>query len=83
MCTQRRLKLACLSVQSDLSLLSACRNYTSLAIQNAPKEGFDQIANAQADLNLHWVHMYKDTFSDVICDNGEIKKKKRFCLLFI
>ena len=30
-----------------------------------PSEDSDQTANAQADLNLGWVHMSKDMFSDI------------------
>ena len=42
--------------------LSACRNLESLVIQEAHREDSD---SAQADLNLHWVHMSEDTCSDV------------------
>ena len=36
-----------------------------LGCPDAPSEDSDQTANAQADLNLHWVHMFDVTFSDV------------------
>ena len=41
------------------SSLSAWWNFAFLTIQNPPS------ANAQADLNFRWAHMFEDTFSDI------------------
>ena len=43
-CTQLRLKSACISMQSDQSSLSTWKNFASLAIQDAPSEDSDPIA---------------------------------------
>ena len=44
MCTQERLKSACVSTQTDQSPMSAWRNFASLAIQNVPSDDSDQTA---------------------------------------
>ena len=36
-----------------------------MAIQKAPSEGSDKVANAQADPNLGRTHMFVTTFSDI------------------
>ena len=41
----QRIKSACVSVQSDQSLLSAWRNVTPLAIGNVPREDSDQLVH--------------------------------------
>ena len=51
-CAQRRLKLACLSSQSHPSLLSAWRNFASLAVQNAHGADSEQTARM---LRLIWI----------------------------
>ena len=55
MCAQWRLKVS-------------WRNFVSLASQNAHCEDSDQTTtvNAQADLNLCWMHMSEGTFSCVM-----------------
>ena len=73
MCAQRRLKSACASAQSDPSF-SARRNFTSLASQRVLSEDSDQTVNAQADLNLHWVHIFKGTFSPLWLIYDELSK---------
>ena len=63
MCSQLRLRSACTYAQSDQSL--RCQHEKILhpcVIQNAHSK---DPADAQADLNLHWVLMSESTFSDV------------------
>ena len=45
-------------------MLSSWRNFSSLAIQNVPKEDSDQ--TEQADLNLGWAQVSEDMFSDIV-----------------
>ena len=52
---------------------SALRNFAYMAIQYAPSEDSHQTArmrrlmwNAQADVNLRWVHVSEGTFSDFV-----------------
>ena len=46
-------------------LLSARRNFASLAIQDAPSEDSDQLRECAADLNLRWAQISEGTFSVV------------------
>ena len=50
---QRRLKIRAFVV--------LIKNYCILGYAECPREESGQIANAQADLNLRWVHMSEDT----------------------
>ena len=52
MSTQRKLKSACASVQSDQSSLSPWRNLASLAIQNALSEDSDQTAHLRSLIRI-------------------------------
>ena len=73
------LKSDCESGQSDQSLLSAWRNFASLAIKNRAQRRFwSDCANAQADLNLRWAHMSKVTFADrimVLSHRGSVSRQ--------
>ena len=54
------------TAQSDLSLLSAGRNFASLTIQKRTQRRFWlDYGNAQADLNLCCTHMSESMFSNV------------------
>ena len=52
-------------------MVVACRGYLHLNVcirgyPNASSKDLDQTAHAQSDLNLHWTHMFKGTFSDAV-----------------
>ena len=66
MCAKRRLKSACASVQSDQSrrCLHEEALHPWLSKMNQVKT-LIRCANAQADLNLHWVHVSESTLPDV------------------
>ena len=53
MCALQAFKSVCTSAQSDKSLLPACRNFASLAIQKALSEAFDQTCEGAGILNLY------------------------------
>ena len=57
MCTQRRLRSARASAQSDQSSLSAWRNLGSLATHWAHSEDWSDWTDDLADFSLCWVHM--------------------------
>ena len=57
---KERLKSACTSAQSDLSLHCSYEETASLAVQNAPS------ANGQVDLNLSGAYISESTFSDIM-----------------
>ena len=60
------------------SLLSAWRNFASLAILECVQRRFwSDCANAQVDQNLRWAHMSKGTFSDFAVDTRFLL---RFCI---
>ena len=55
------------------SSLSACRNFASLAIQNAFRADFDQsVSHYQADPNIHWAHMSEVIFSDLTAQSIDL-----------
>ena len=62
-------------VQFDQSVLSAWRNFASLAIQNAHSDDSDQTVHA--DLNLRRARMSEGTFSDFVPQMILITKTKR------
>ena len=63
-CALRRLKSACAAAHSKKYTLSARRNFTSLAIRNAPSEDSYQTA-LKADLKLHWAHISVDLYGKI------------------
>ena len=61
------------------SLLSAWRNYASLAFQSAQRRFRSTCAIAQVDLNLCWAHVFEATISEVpahtyphLCQSAEL-----------
>ena len=57
MCSHRRLRSACASVQSDQSLMGALRVAKGPMFLQAELKDSDQIIRMQTDLNLRCTHM--------------------------
>ena len=74
-CSERRLKSACASVQSYQSSLSAWRNFVSDCPKYAQRRFCSDYGNMQADLNLCWASMLEGRFSDFVTSYILIKKK--------
>ena len=58
------------------------KTFSSLAIQNAPSEGFDQTARkAQSDLNPHLAHICEGIFFDVETHSLVFTPGTAFCVV--
>ena len=66
MCAQQRIKSAFVCMQSDQSLHCPHEETLHTLSKMHPLKILIRLHNAQADLNLCWVHLSKGIFSDLV-----------------